>query len=60
MKIEVVRPFCVAGEPHPVGAVLEVSDHLGLELIGMRKAIGYVEAEKPAKPRKPKADEAAE
>lgn len=57
MKIEVVRAFWLDGEQKAVGDVLDVTDALGAELIGLRKAIGHVPGEdKPARSRKAKAE----
>lgn len=64
MKIEVVRAFCIHGEPVEVGSVHDLPDGVAKELIGMRKAIGHVEkAEpeaKPARARRAKAEAATD
>lgn len=50
VKVEVVRPFCVAGVRLEVGATLEVSETLARELQVNGKAVPHVEkpAAKPA------------
>jgi hypothetical protein len=50
MKIKVTRKFYIAGELQKEGSVIEVSDAVGHELIGMNKA--EKAKEKPAKEAK--------
>ena len=38
MKVTVTRAFLLGGKPHQVGETVEVSDHLGRELIHLAKA----------------------
>ena len=59
MKIEVQRPFWFEGETQEVNSEIDVPDHFGHELIGLRKAIGVSAAtvadkaeDKPARKRK--------
>ena len=46
MKIEVTRPFCLAGERLEIGAQADVDDRFGRELIHNGKAV-KVEASQP-------------
>lgn len=50
MKVKVTRKFYLAGELQEAGAVIDVADALGHELIGMNKA--EKAKEKPAKEAK--------
>ena len=55
MKIEVQRPFWFEGKTQEVNSEIDVPDHFGHELIGLRKAIGVSAspvADKPARKRK--------
>tara|TARA_R100000805_G_C3507119_1_gene34807 strand:+ start:8 stop:220 length:213 start_codon:yes stop_codon:yes gene_type:complete len=49
MKIEILRPVMISGEPAAAGSILEVDDGDAVTLIGLRKAVEHqVQAESPA------------
>jgi hypothetical protein len=50
VKLEVTRPFCIAGVRQELGAALEVAEGLARELVSMGKAVRYVEKPAEAKP----------
>ncbi len=49
MKIEATRAFWLNGEIIPPGRVIEVGQAHGMELIGLRKALGVAEVPASAK-----------
>ena len=65
MKIEATRAFWLNGEIIPPGRVIEVGLAQGMELIGLRKALGAADAAptaapRRASPRKPRQDAGVE
>lgn len=60
MKIEAVRPFWHAGQPVAPGARIDLPDALGIELIGLRKAIAAAEPEPQPETNKPARRKAAD
>ena len=49
MKIEILRPVMISGEPAAAGSILEVDDSDAVTLMGLGKAVEYkAEAEAPA------------
>jgi len=47
MKIEVTRDVLIQGQPYEAGAVVEVSEKIGMQLVNIGKAQPYEKA--PAK-----------
>tara|TARA_R100001163_G_scaffold52351_1_gene39716 strand:+ start:751 stop:966 length:216 start_codon:yes stop_codon:yes gene_type:complete len=47
MKIEILRPVMISGEPAAAGSILEVEDSDAVTLLGLGKAIEH-QAEAPA------------
>lgn len=52
MKVEILRPVMISGEPAKAGSILEVDDSDAMTLIGLRKAVKYKEEEAPSCPPK--------
>ena len=49
MKVEILRPVMISGEPAKAGSILEVSHSDAVTLIGLGKAVEHkAEAEAPA------------
>jgi hypothetical protein len=49
MKIEILRPVMISGEPAAAGSILEVQDSDAVTLMGLGKAVMHqAEAEEPA------------
>ena len=49
MKVEILRPVMISGEPAKAGSILEVSNSDAVTLIGLGKAVEHkAEAEAPA------------
>jgi|TARA_B100000035_G_scaffold104870_1_gene88973 hypothetical protein len=47
MKIEILRPVMISGEPADAGSILEVDDSAAVTLLGLGKAVEH-KAEAPA------------
>ena len=47
MKIEILRPVMISGEPAAAGSILEVEDSDAVTLMGLGKAVEH-QAEAPA------------
>tara|TARA_Y100000401_G_scaffold10219_1_gene6940 strand:+ start:361 stop:561 length:201 start_codon:yes stop_codon:yes gene_type:complete len=55
MKVEILRPVMISGEPAKAGSILEVSHSDAVTLIGLGKAVEHkAEAEAPASEPAPK------
>tara|TARA_R100000995_G_C3409126_1_gene88503 strand:- start:320 stop:544 length:225 start_codon:yes stop_codon:yes gene_type:complete len=58
MKLEILRPVMISGEPADAGSILEVENSAAVTLIGLGKAIEHKQ-EAVACPAKPPAEEEA-
>ena len=55
MKVEILRPVMISGEPAKAGSILEVSNSDAVTLIGLGKAVEHkAEAEAPVSEPAPK------
>ena len=52
MKIEILRPVMISGEPAAAGSILEVDDSDAVTLMGLGKAVEYKQRLKRLLPRR--------
>ena len=52
MKIEILRPVMISGEPAAAGSILEVEDSDAVTLMGLGKAVEHQAEDKPLLLRK--------